>query len=260
MTVTLRRQQEILDYINERQNVHFYDLCEHFNVSNATMRRDLTSLQDLGLIERYHGGARSIHHISSIFNQHTNKITDREDKYLKEKEIIASAALSILKSGDSIMFDASSTCLAFCRKIAQTDLKLTIITNYFSVASCFEDNKNIDIVYIGGAYHHESNSTSGPIAEQTLGTLGATYAFFGIDGIDPERGLSNNRIDAINLKKIMISHCQKSICLADYSKFNINAAVQVTSLDHIDCIITNKELPDEEVEKYGNNKNKIVRV
>ena len=256
----MKRQQEILDYINEKKIVYFANLCEHFNVSNATMRRDLVSLENLGLIKRFHGGAKSLSYAQNPFANPQDRISDREDKYLKEKESIANSVLPFLKSGDSLMFDASSTCLVLCKEIAKTDLKLTIITNYFSIASCFENKKNISIIYLGGAYHHESFSTSGPIAEQTLGTLGATYAFFGIDGIDPERGLSNNRIDAINIKKIMINHCQKSFCLADYSKFSKNAAVQVTSLENIDYIITNKELPDEVIKKYGAYKDKIIRV
>ncbi len=51
------RWNKILDLLDERGSLNLKELMEHCNVSEATIRRDLTNLEDKNLLYRTHGGA-----------------------------------------------------------------------------------------------------------------------------------------------------------------------------------------------------------
>lgn len=254
--MTTRREDEILKYIDEKRNVRFGDLCERFAVSPATMRRNLVTLEKEGLIERYHGGARSIHEKMDPNRPINQRISTRID----EKELIANYAFSLIHNNDSIILDASTTCLKLAEKLRVAHKKLTVITNYFSVAQTLEEIPELEILFVGGIVCKGYSSTSGSIAEQTFSNIHADIAFLGADGVDPIRGLSNNRLDAIDLKKIMISNSRKVYALMDHTKFSISAVLQFATLQDIDGIITDFGLPDGLWQLYGEKRDKIIRV
>lgn len=252
----IKRQQEIVDFINRNKSVTFAELCNKFDVSNATMRRDLVALENHGLIERVHGGAKSL----SIGEDVSLELNQRTVKSVDEKEKIANYALSLIKNGDIIFLDASTTCLKLAQHIQTTDLKITIITNYFEISNLFLESENIDTIFLGGNIRKGYNSTSGSLAEQMLYNIHTDKAFIGTDGIDPNRGLSNNRLDVIAIKKIIINNSKAVYCLADYTKFSTIAVIPFAALHEIDKVITNKELSDDILSTYGNDIARIIQV
>lgn len=251
-----KRQQAIADYINKKSSVTFSELCTKFNVSNATMRRDLVTLENHGLIERVHGGARTLsteENASPIFSQRIVSSVD-------EKVRIADYAIDFIKDGDSVFLDASTTCLKLAEKIQTANLNITVITNYFEISNLFLESENIDTIFIGGNIRIGYNSTSGSLAEQMLYNMHTDIAFIGTDGIDANRGLSNNRLDVIAIKKIIINNSKNVYCLADYTKFTTIAVIPFASLNDINSIITNKELSGEILDSYDEMKSKIICV
>lgn len=252
----IKRQQEIVDFINKKSSVTFSELCKKFHVSNATMRRDLVTLEHHGFIERVHGGAKTL----SIEETATSILSERIVNLVDEKTSIANYAFRFIKDGDSIFLDASSTCLKLAEKIKSSELNITLITNYFEISNLFFDSENVDTIFIGGNIRKGYNSTSGNLAEQMLYNMHMDKAFIGTDGIDPTRGLSNNRLDVIAIKKIVISNSKSTYCLADYTKFTTIAVIPFTSLKDITQIITNEELSDEIIDSYEDLKSKILRI
>lgn len=252
----IKRQQEIVDFINKHHSVTFSDLCKKFAVSNATMRRDLVTLEHHGLIERVHGGAKTL----SIEETTSPIFSQRIVNLVHEKEKIAEYAIQLIKNGDSVFLDASTTCLKLAEVIQTTTLSITVITNYFEIASLFFDSETIDTIFIGGNIRKGYSSTSGNLAEQMLYTMHMDKAFIGTDGIDPYRGLSNNRLDVIAIKKIVISNSNSIYCLADYTKFTTTAVIPFASLQEINSIITNHQLSNEQLASYDELASSIICV
>lgn len=248
-----KRQQDIIYYINQKEHVSFRELCEVFHVSNATMRRDLTTLDSLGLIDRVHGGANAV---AKSFDA-SHHMDDRLYDQVQEKEIIAQKALTFLEDGDSILLDASTTCLIFAKQIKQSHIHITVITNDFAIVNELKDAKSIELFFIGGYVNKEFFSTTGIITEQLFETLQYKYAFMSFDGIDPLRGISTNRFDGIEIKKSIISHAQTVVCLADSTKFKSVGVLPIVDLDSIDYIITT-DLSKEILNSFDSYKKKII--
>lgn len=249
-----KRQQAIVDYINRKEIVSFAELRDYFHVSNATMRRDLVELANHGMITRTHGGAQSV-----SLNQHSPNLFVRLDDAVDEKEAIGQYAIQFIKNNDSIIMDASTTCLQLAKHIQASNLHVTIITNYFEISELFTESENIEVIFIGGHVRIGYRSTSGALAQQMLYNMHADLAFIGCDGIDPQRGLSNNRLDVIELKRMMIHNSKHVYCLADHTKFSTIAVIPLATFEEIDAIITNRALPNELLDKYQD-KDKIILV
>lgn len=251
-----KRQNNVLQFINDHKYVRFSELYTAFHVSPATMRRDLTQLEQNGVIQRVHGGARSIQKAAS--SSDFPVIDHRIHDCVKEKERIASHALQLIHDHSSIILDASTTCLKLAHAICSTNLKLTVITNYFEVANTLLNSETIEILFIGGIVRKGFSSTSGMIAEENLMDMNADLGFIGVDGITPEKGLSNNRLDIIEWKKLIIKNSLSSYVLADHTKFHSAAILPISPLSEITNVITDAQLPDSVLSNFGSDRSKII--
>lgn len=256
--LNIRRRNAVLQYINKHKHVDFSELYLTFDVSPATMRRDLTALEQENLIRRFHGGAESIQ--SEMDSAAFPTIDRRMDQCVTEKENIAQYSLQFIQNGSSIILDASTTCLQLAQAIKKTDLHLTVITNYFKIANILLDSETIDMLFIGGYVRKGYSSTSGIIAEDNLMDMNADIGFIGVDGITPEKGLSNNRLDVIEWKKLILKNSHVSYVLADHTKFDTAAILQIAPLSDITNIITDEALSDDILNRFGKEKRKIIRL
>lgn len=251
------RKYHILDVINQRGYVRFADLCSEFGVSAATMRRDLVSLDQEGLIHRVHGGAKSIH--SPVEQPTVLSTYERSILAPQEKIQIAQCAFRMLHNGDSIILDDSTTCLELARIIASSKLTLNIITNSFDIALLLKEHLAIELFFIGGIVHKTTAATYGAIAEQITQNLSCHILFAGVDAVHPEKGFLNNRLDIIPLKQAMIRASSQTIVLADHTKFNRSAMMQIAPFHAIDYVITDDQLDDDVYDSFGEHKSQIIR-
>lgn len=118
------RVVDIEKYIVQAGSVTVKELSDRFSVSLETIRRDLQELESNGSVKRVHGGAISLDNADAglAFNK-------RKHERSIEKKLIAYKALALIKPGDMIMLDASSTCWYLAE--ALPDISLTVITNSF---------------------------------------------------------------------------------------------------------------------------------
>ena len=256
MSTSYNRTQAIVNYVNAHHYASFSELRDEFGVSNATMRRDLTMLDEKGLIKRVHGGAKAL----SMVDERDTSIKVRLALNVKEKEAISRYALSILKNGDSVILDSSTTMLPLARMIAESDLRLTVITNNLGIAEILNDCDHIDFYMLGGIVKSTYKATMGPFTEKMLRSIQADKYFMGVDSISLENGLRNTHYDIIPLKQISLENSVRHYVLADHTKFNSLSFLPVCSLSEIDEIITDAGLSDDIYNAYLARGIKITRV
>lgn len=240
----LSRLQKIVDYVNEIGVVSFSDLCKEFNSSSATMRRDLKELGDQGLIEKVHGGARSV-----VSNQSSETpYVKRMFMNVEEKARIARKAFESIQDNDIIILDSSTTTTELAKLLQKSSLKIGVITNDAQIASLLTFSQSIDVVLIGGSVRKGFYSALGPYSETMWQQFHASKLFLGVDAIDPDLGIMGYLVDEIKSKQIMIEQSKTHIILADHTKFSVSSLIQICPIDKIDTIITGTEL-DESVKK-----------
>jgi DeoR family transcriptional regulator of aga operon len=135
----------------------------------------------------------------------------------------------------------------FANQIKQTQ-GITVLTASLKTALVLSENPNIEVIQLGGTVRKSSSSVIGPIGEKTLADFTCTKLFLGVDGIDLNYGLTTTSLMEASLNKAMIKSAQKTIVLADSSKFGRKGFGRICGLEEIDQIITDSGI-DEKTQK-----------
>jgi len=236
--LALERRQHIIEIIGKDRKVHVPALSQLFSVTEETIRRDLEKLENEGHLTRTYGGA--------ILNQHTNEdlpFPARTSINHEIKQAIAQKAASLIKDGDTIMLDASTTCLELMHSIINKK-SLTIITNSVKITHDFIDS-NFTIISTGGVLRAHSLALTGPAAHNTLQNYFVDMAIISCKGLSLNKGVMESNEPEGQLKKSMIEQAEKVILLADHTKFNQTAFIKLFDFDRITYVVTD-EVPDNE--------------
>lgn len=231
------RHSIILDLLMQHNSILVTDLAEHLNVSSVTIRKDLTDLEKEKKLYRNHGKA-------ILINPYINdrNVNEKEKFYIEEKRLIGMQAASLITSKDSILIASGTTMHALARCIQTTD-KLTVITASLQVAHILSKDKNIDIIQLGGMLRHSSLSVVGKYAEAALSDFSCSKLYIGVDGIDLDFGITTTDMMEASLNRVMMQTAQKTIVLADSSKFGRRGFSKIANMEEIDQIITDSKIP-----------------
>lgn len=237
------RQSHIMTIMREQNAISVSALASLMKVSEVTIRKDLTFLEEQHLLYRVHGSA-------ILVNKYINdrSIAEKEHLFAEEKRAIGICAASFIMPRDTIMITSGSTTHAFACEIKAVEY-LTVITTTFGVASALVSKSNIDVIQLGGMLRASSMSVIGPFAERMLADLSCSKLFIGIDGVDLEYGLTTTNHMEANLHRQMIESAQKVIVLADSSKFGRRGFSKICDLNQVDQIITDSSTPLNTIEK-----------
>lgn len=236
------RQRRIVALVNEKLSIRVSELSGIFDVTEETIRRDLEKLEREELLRRSHGGAVSIEK-----NESEIPYIEREILHASEKRNIAIEAVKGIYPGDQIVLDASTTTWYMAKELE--DMPLTVITNSIKVAIELSKKEQIKVISTGGLLLSKSLSYVGPLAERSLDNYYVNKAYISCKGLHLEEGLSDSVESQALLKKKMIKIADKTILLADSSKFGLRTFVQIANINQIDEIITDGGLSTIYIEK-----------
>lgn len=239
------RHEYILDILHKQGSVSVTSFASQLNVSEVTIRKDLSYLESLNLLYRAHGFA-------ILINPYINdrNVNEKEKINIEQKRAIGSYAASLITDNDSIIIASGTTVLSFAREISTTT-HLTVITASVNVANVLSNDTNIDVVQLGGILRNSSVSVVGPFAEKMMQDFSCSKLFMGVDGIDTGFGLTTTNLLEANLNRIMMKAAQKVIILADSSKFGLRGLSKICDVSEIDQVITDNKAPQKYLEKLN---------
>ncbi|WP_297906310.1 DeoR/GlpR family DNA-binding transcription regulator [uncultured Parabacteroides sp.] len=230
------RHEYILNQISKGNRIYVTALSIELGVSDDTLRRDLTELDNKGLLTKVHGGAIAKSGISI-------KYTERLNTAISVKQRIAAKVIPLFKEGDIILMDGGTSNLEVARQIPQ-DFELTIFTNSFPIVNELVNHPKVDLNFLGGKVFQSSQVTVGLSVYQALQNITPDWVVLGISDIHPEKGLTCPDREEAMIKRAMIERGIKSIILADGYKLNTARAYRVVSLGEIDYIVTEDDKVD----------------
>lgn len=231
------RQSIILELLIQHNSILVTDLATHLNVSSVTIRKDLTDLEREKKLYRNHGKAILID--PYIDNRN---VSEKEKLYVEEKRLIGMKAASLITPKDSILIASGTTMHALARSIVPVD-ELTVITASMEVSNILASEKNIYIIQLGGILRHSSLSVVGKYAENILADFSCSKLFIGVDGIDLDFGITTTNMMEASLNRVMMQTTQKTIVLADSSKFGRRGFSKIADMEDVDHIITDSHIP-----------------
>jgi len=235
------RLNQILALVKEQGRISVAELCERFGVSAVTIRNDLTTLEQQEQLVRTHGGA---------MNKPNTRLEPafaiRQRRSVAEKKRIGGAAAALVRDGDAIALDASTTSWQVARQLKDRR-ELTVVTNCLFIALEFLDTPNVTIVMPGGTLRTASASLVGDLGARFLECYHVQKGFFGARGLTLEEGLTDVNQYEVELKRHMVEHSKEAIAIVDASKWGQVAFASFASLDQIDRVIADAAAPAEMV-------------
>lgn len=232
------RLDQIMDYLKSHNLVTVDQLVAAISTSPATIRRDLIKLDQEGVISRTHGGVT----LNRFIPAQPNTL-EKMQRNLVEKQAIAQAAASLVKSGDSVVLDAGTTMLELARHL--THLQLRVITSDLHIALFLSEFKQIEVTIIGGRIDDSSQSCVGDHGRRLLKNIYPDVAFVSCNSWSMEKGITTPTEEKAGLKEDLLGNARRRVLLADSSKYGSWSLFCVSPLQNLTDIITDSHLSEE---------------
>jgi DeoR/GlpR family transcriptional regulator of sugar metabolism len=195
-----------------------------------TIRRDLREMDALGLLKRVHGGAFPASASALTFSERTEENIDA-------KKELALKGVSLIKDGQVLLIDGSTTNLFLAREIPK-EFKGTIITNGPSVSLALSNHPYVEIVLLGGTFFKQSYVTVGLDVIEMLKNFRVDLCFLGVYSLHPDFGISIPHLEESYVKRQMIKSSNKIASLVTRSKLNTISNYLVGPVSDLDYLIT----------------------
>ena len=230
--LTEQRYEAILEMLNRDQFLPATTLAKRLYVSLPTIRRDLAELDRRGLILRTHGGAGSLKE-----GHFQLPLSLRTPVKAREKRLLCHEAAKLVKEGDIIFLDASTTVRPMADELKNIR-HITVITNSIPLASLLCD-RGVRTYCTGGEILEVSRGLAGSYAEQFISHFNIDIAFLSSFAISPSGTVADTSEGETALRRIVLRQAAKRIFLCDSEKFNRSAPFNLTPISSLDLLITN---------------------
>lgn len=235
------RQRELTRLLARMGRLSVTQICEQFNISEATARRDLEALSEQGLIQRVHGGAIPVRHAAP-----EEPVLRRSHEQEAEKERIGRAAANLVQDGETVFLGSGTTVLQVAQHLVTRNL--TVITNSLPVINLMSGRDNITLIALGGMLRDSELSFIGHITEQALSEVRADKVIIGIRAISLDQGLTNDYLPETLTDRAILKVGRENIIVADHTKCGVISTAFVAPLTSINKLITDDQTDPEFIE------------
>lgn len=244
----MTREEKLIEIINEHKKIEVAALSEMLNVSEVTIRKDLTKLEERGIIQRQHGFAQ-------INNE--NDMHFRMSINFNIKQNIAKIAANDIEEGATILIESGSTCALLADELSSSGKALTIITNSVFIANRLRDSTKIEVILLGGIFQKESQVNIGALVIEMARNFFVEKFYIGVDGYTPERGFTGVNLARTEVVRELSKLSQETIVLTDSSKFGKQGPVKLFDTQEVSRVYTDKGISKESMEHLINKKIKV---
>jgi DeoR/GlpR family transcriptional regulator of sugar metabolism len=246
------RLNRIRRFVRRHRRLTFAQLQEHVRASPATLRRDLSELEQSGDVIRVHGGILDPAYVRSEVSFDERLVRNRA-----AKAALAAAASRLVPAGATVLVDAGSTCLEAGKALlGRKDVRL-ITHSVALLEAAFRGEAGI--ICLGGELRKVSGALTGGLALGVLDSIHADIAFIGASGIEPEWGCTTTDLSETEMKRAMLGRSARKILLADLTKWGHPSTVRFAEWKQFDDWIVDQMPPRAELKAVRESGVKIHR-
>jgi DeoR family transcriptional regulator, carbon catabolite repression regulator len=227
----------MVEYLENSESMTVNEICDIFQVSRDTARRDIVKLTEQGVVIRTHGGIAL-----TKFNQKIHQYAVRQNKQPEVKERIGEYAATYVKDNELIFLDVSTTVKCMIPYLRAQSLK--IVTQSLDNAWLLMENAGISTYLLGGLIQPETRHLMSYDTIKKLADYRFTKVFLGVTGITGD-GIYYFCEDDISFKRELVKRAEQVIILADHTKFEKSSFFKVLDLNSVDVMITDQPVSKE---------------
>jgi DeoR/GlpR family transcriptional regulator of sugar metabolism len=242
------RRERISQLVEVNGRASVSELSRRLAVSEATVRKDLAALESEGRLLRTHGGATTARSQGAGGRSRDELAFEvRERLRVAEKAAIGEAAADLVKDGDSVALDASTTALHVARNLT-TRRELTVLTNGIRIAAELAGLPGITVLMPGGMLRWEAFSLVGEWGDAILDRVHIQTAFVGTVGFTLDHGLTDVNSGEAEFKRLLVEAARAVVAVFDHTKWDRVAFTTFCPPDRLDMVITDSAAPPAMVE------------
>jgi DeoR family fructose operon transcriptional repressor len=231
----VERKQDIVALLQQQGFSSTQALAAQLRVSQTTIYRYLSELEEAGVIRKEYGGVTLADLASDGFYV---DYRSRRQEHPAEKHAIADRAIELVEDGDTLFMDASTTCVAFAQRLTRTNLRdIAVVTNSARIVLAMRHKPEYRTICTGGTYLERHDTLIGSPAEEFIASLTAHKCFFSALGVTPQVCTDTDQAE-VRIKKLMLSRSKHKILLADHSKFDRTTTFTVITPAELDAVVT----------------------
>ena len=238
------RQSMIMEMLRENGKVRVKELSKKFEVTEDLIRKDLTTLEDKGLLKKAYGGA-----VLEKINVHRETVVQRKEMHLEEKKKVAKKAVSLLQERNVIFLDISTISVEIAILLANQSKQYTVVTNMIAVMRTLSSVTHIQLIFIGGELDYGLDGFVGSLANEMIRKFNFDIAFMGVVGIDVhDNSISTYMPNDGITKKEILTNSKVSYIICESNKFEQTGSYKYAQLTDFKGIISDQE-PNTETKK-----------
>lgn len=239
------RHNAIVEQLNRDGSVTVNELSEKFGVTKDSIRKDLTQLEKKGLLRKTYGGAMKPRTVATEFY-----ISDQKGKYTEAKRYIAKKAAELIREGDTVFLDISTSNVELAHILAESGRHITLVTNCIDVIRAVPGHSHIKLVSLGGDVIEARDGFVGALTNEQLRCYRFDLAFFGAVGVDLEKNrVSTYTSDDGITKKTALENSRRSYLMLEVRKLSEDCVYWYSPISSFTGVVLDQQ-PDEQVKKW----------
>lgn len=246
------RQNSILRWIDTEGLVKVDDMVQRYEVTEQTIRRDLTFMESLQLLARVHGGAKPVNSTQNI------AYSERQIMNLAEKQRIASVIASHIPDHASVFINIGTTTETIAHALMGHE-GLQVVTNNLHVATLMSQKPDFRVIVTSGEVRASDGGIVGEATLDFIQQFKLDYGLIGISAIDNEGTLLDYDYREVKVAQAIIQHSRQVFLAADHSKFGRKAMVRLGNIAQADMFFTDRA-PNADILERMNDSDVVLQV
>lgn len=238
------RRQKILEMLQREQRIFARDVAEMFGISIDSVRRDLTAMEEEGLLKKTHGGAIPAMPVRSLPPHPSIRYNEGSDYY----NAIARKAAEFIQEGNTVFIGGAGIHYNMIRFLPS--FRFTVVTNSIKIADSIKEMQHIETYLIGGKVKASGNITDS-MASDMLRLFSLDLSFLTGGGIS-KKGISTATPEVAAGIRTVSEISRRNICLAPYNKLGADAFAKAVPIKSMDVVITDEEASEDAVDDIRN--------
>ena len=227
------RQTEIVKLARSAGRVAVDDLVTRFEVTPQTIRKDLNDLCELGVLQRFHGGAMFAAGVANVGYESRRNISS------EAKRMIGERTAQLIPNNCSLFVNIGTTTEEVARALGDHQ-GLMVITNNLNVAQLLRGQPHIEVIVAGGVLRHSDGGVVGEAAVEFIRQFKVDFAVMGVSGIDTDGSLLDYDFREVSVSRAIMAASRRSILVADAMKFSRSAPVRIGHIADLDFLVTDQ--------------------